>query len=83
MQAILPVTVPMHQSVTIVVFQGELAAHVSYFVFEELLPCVPHKIPLKFFQLCLGQAVPILPDVMLVRTAASYEGSNIEASIQT
>jgi hypothetical protein len=42
-QAILPVTVPMHQSVTIVVFQGELATHVSYFVFEELLPCVPHK----------------------------------------
>jgi hypothetical protein len=48
-QAILPVTVPMHQSVTIVVFQGELAAHVSYFVFEELLLCVPHKIPFKCF----------------------------------
>jgi hypothetical protein len=34
-QAILHVTVPMHQSVTIVVFQGEFVPHVSYLVFEE------------------------------------------------
>ncbi len=37
MQAILLVTVPMHQSVTIVVFQGEFVPYVSYLVFEEEL----------------------------------------------